>query len=54
MDDLRFYALVNSISVISRRRMADNERLGAMESRLRLNGLPRPDKVSDIISLTTN
>ena len=36
MDDLRFYALFNSSSVISGRRADDNERLCAMESRLRL------------------
>ena len=36
MDDLRFYILFNSISVISGRCSADNERLCAMELRLRL------------------
>ena len=36
MDDLRFYVLFNSISVISGRCMDDNERLCAMEVRLRL------------------
>ena len=36
MDDLRFYVLFNSISVISGRRLDDNERLCAMELRLRL------------------
>ena len=37
MDDLRFYVLVNSISVISGKWEDDNERLCAMEPRLRLN-----------------
>ena len=36
MDDLRFYVLFNSISVISGRCLDDNERLCAMELRLRL------------------
>ena len=36
MDDLRFYVLFNSISVISGRSIDDNERLCAMELRLRL------------------
>ena len=36
MDDLRFYVLFNSISVISGRCIDDNERLCAMELRLRL------------------
>ena len=36
MDDLRFYAPFNSISVISGRRLDDNERLCAMELSLRL------------------
>ena len=36
MDDLRFYVLFNSISVISRRCWDDNERLCAMEIRLRM------------------
>ena len=36
MDDLRFYVLFNSISVISGRWADDNERLCAMEPRLRL------------------
>ena len=36
MDDLRFYVLSNSISVISGRCLDDNERLCAMELRLRL------------------
>ena len=36
MDDLQFYILFNSISVISRRLADDNERLCAIESRLRL------------------
>ena len=36
MDDLRFYVLFNSISVISERCMDDNEQLRAMELRLRL------------------
>ena len=36
MDDLRFYALFNSFSVISGRCAGDNERLLAMEPRLRL------------------
>ena len=33
MDDLRFYVLFNSVSVISGRCMDDNERLCAMEHR---------------------
>ena len=36
MDDLRFYVLLNSISVISGRWLDDNERPCAMELRLRL------------------
>ena len=36
MDDLRFYVLFNSISVITGRCSDDNERLCAMELRLRL------------------
>ena len=36
MDDMRFYVLFNSVSVISGRCMDDNERLCAMELRLRL------------------
>ena len=36
MDDLRFYGLFNSISVISGLCLDDNERLCAMELRLRL------------------
>ena len=36
MDDLRFYVLFNSISVISGRWAGDRERLFAMELRLRL------------------
>ena len=36
MDDLRFYALFNSISVISGQLMGDNERLCAVKSHLHL------------------
>ena len=36
MDDLQVYVIFNSISVISGRWSDDNERLCAMESRLRL------------------
>ena len=36
MDDLRFYVLFNSISVIAGRCEANNERLCAMKLRLRL------------------
>ena len=36
MDDLRFYVLFNSISVISGRWADENERLCAMEPRLRV------------------
>ena len=36
MDDVRFYVLFNSISVISGRWADNNERFCAMESRLRL------------------
>ena len=36
MNDLRFYLLLNSIPVISGRRLGNNERLCAMEPRLRL------------------
>ena len=36
MDDLQFYVLFNSITVISGRWEVDNERLCAMELRLRL------------------
>ena len=35
-DDLRFYVLFNSISVMSGQLADDNERLRAMEPRLRL------------------
>ena len=35
MDDLRFYVLFNSISIITGRCSDDNERLCAMELRLR-------------------
>ena len=38
MNDLRFYVLFNSISVISGRWEVDNERLCAMELRLQLRG----------------
>ena len=38
MDDLRFYVLLNSVSVISGEWEVDNERLCAMELRLRLRG----------------
>ena len=40
MDGLKFYVLLNSISVILRRWADDNERLCAMESRLRLKRSP--------------
>ena len=40
-DNLRFYVLFNSISVISGRRTGDNERLCAMERRLRLKRFPQ-------------
>ena len=36
MDDLRFYVLFNSLSVISGRLADHNDRLCAMEPRLRL------------------
>ena len=36
MDNLQFYVLFNSISVISGRRADENERLCAMEPRLRV------------------
>ena len=36
IDDLRFYVLLNSISVISGRWADNNDRLCAMEPRLRL------------------
>ena len=36
MDDFRFYVLYNSISVISGQWVGNNERLCAMEPRLRL------------------
>ena len=36
MNDLRFYVLFNSIAVISGRWADNNERLSAMEPRLRL------------------
>ena len=36
MDEMRFYVLSNSISIISGRWKVDNERLCAMELRLRL------------------
>ena len=36
MDDLRFFVLFNSISVISGRSTGDNERLYVVEPRLRL------------------
>ena len=37
MDDLRFYVLFNGVSVISGQWEVDNERLCAMELRLRLS-----------------
>ena len=40
MDDLRFYVLFNSISVISGRCMGDNERQCAMEPCLRSERFP--------------
>ena len=40
MDDLQFYILFNSISVISGHLADDNERLCAMESCLRLRRFP--------------
>ena len=40
MDNLRFYVLFNSISAISERWVVDNERLCAMEPRLRLRRFP--------------
>ena len=36
MDDLRFYVLFNTVSVISGQWEVDNERLCAMQLRLRL------------------
>ena len=42
MDDLRFYVLFNSISVISGRLKVDNERIYAIEPRLRLKRYPPP------------
>ena len=42
MDDLRFHILSNSISIISGRWTADNERLCAMEPRLRMKEFPPP------------
>ena len=39
MDDLQFYVLFNSISVISGQCLDDNERLYAMELRFRLRRL---------------
>ena len=48
MDDLRFYILCNSVSVISGRWEVDNERLYAMELRLRLRRL-RLDRGSNSI-----
>ena len=46
MDDLRFYVLFDSISVISGRWADDNERLCAMEPRLRLRRF-RLERVSN-------
>ena len=40
MDDLRFEVLFNNISVIAELWLDDNERLCAMEPRLRLEKLP--------------
>ena len=40
MDNLRFYVLFNRISVLSGRFLDDNERLCAMEHRLRLERFP--------------
>ena len=45
-DDLRFCVLLNNISVISGRWANDNERLYAMETRLRL-GRYRPERGSN-------
>ena len=42
MDDLRFYVLFNSISIISGRCLGDNKRLCAMEPRLQLKRSPPP------------
>ena len=42
MNDLRFYVLFNSISVISGRRMGGNERLCALKSRLPLKRSSNP------------
>ena len=42
MDDLEFYVLFNSNSVKSARWRGDNERLSAMEPRLRLKGFSFP------------
>ena len=47
MDDLRFYILFNSISVISGRWTDDNERLCTMESRLRLRALVSTIYITD-------
>ena len=43
MDDMRFYVLFNSISVKSGRWEIDNERLCAMELRLRCDVKPTLD-----------
>ena len=40
MDDLQFYIIFNSISVLSGRWLADNERLCAMEPLLRSERFP--------------
>ena len=44
MDDLRFYVLFNSVSVISGRWEVDNERLCGMELRLHLRRI-RPERL---------
>ena len=48
MDDLRFYILFKSISVISGRCLDDNESLYAMELRLRLRSF-HPERESNSV-----
>ena len=45
MDDLRFYVLFNIISVISGRYLNDNERLCAMELRLRVEKISPRERI---------
>ena len=51
MDDLRFYVLFNSISVITGQWEVDNERLCAMELRLRWRRFLPVAKISPLAGI---